>query len=75
MVDSVGGTVPCPSHPQDALLLRLLEDPGLVDVGARGGGDDRVEAGKRWASSGCKKTPHGGGQTGTDRLEAKEEAR
>ena len=26
----MGGTVPCPSHPQDALLLRLLEDPGLV---------------------------------------------
>ena len=56
----MGDMVPCPSHPQDPLLLRLLEDPGLgVDVGAMGVGGDRVGAGKRWVSSGCKETPLG----------------
>lgn len=58
VADSMGDTVPCPSHPQYPLLLRLLEDPGLgVDVGGHGGRGDRVGAGKQWVSSGCKETP------------------
>ena len=67
------GTLPLPSLGCSA----LLEDPRLgVGVGAMGWGMSEWEQGSSGSALHVRPPlwDHGGGQTGTDRLEAKEEA-